>query len=231
MEKSWRKYWLWGLCGSDVSPADTKGKGTLVPRIAQSRAAQITLCVCGREGWAVRHLLWAPLTRDTVPQHLASLESGLLQSLAQHWSRPHQLSFCFGNFLPAGIGPWCFYTFATRTLVWWSFHCPLPSYAIHVNRQDSETHLVDRWEGRFPSETPQVSRLSFFPDQLGRQRWERVWSSCRNSNPGANRVVQPKGQVKQESPCKCYSVPGFEDKAAPLKSRWEMGHLLVLFYS
>ena len=48
------------------------------------------MCVCGGEGWAVRHLLWAPLTRDTVPQHLASLESGLLQSLAQHWSRPHQ---------------------------------------------------------------------------------------------------------------------------------------------
>lgn len=44
VEKSWRKYWLWGLCGSDVSPADTKGKGTLVPRIAQNRAAQIT-CV------------------------------------------------------------------------------------------------------------------------------------------------------------------------------------------
>lgn len=45
MEKSWRKYWLWGLCGSDeVSPADTNGKGTLVPRIAQNRAAEIT-CV------------------------------------------------------------------------------------------------------------------------------------------------------------------------------------------
>lgn len=141
------------------------------------------MCVCGGEGWAVRHLLWAPLTRDTVPQHLASLESGLLQSLAQHWSRPHQLSFCFGNFLPAGIGPWCFHTFATRTLVWWSFHCPLRSYAIHVNRQDSETHLVDRWEGRLPSETPQVSRLPFFPDQLGRQSRRRVYSSWRNSNP------------------------------------------------
>lgn len=51
MEKSWRKYWLWGLCGSDVSPADTKGKGTLVPRIAQSRAAQITcVYVEGRAG-------------------------------------------------------------------------------------------------------------------------------------------------------------------------------------
>ena len=24
---------------------------------------------------------------------------------------------------------------------------------IHVNRQDSETHLVDRWEGRLPSDT------------------------------------------------------------------------------
>lgn len=45
MGKSWRKYWLWGLCGSDeVSPADTNGKGTLVPRIAQNRAAEIT-CV------------------------------------------------------------------------------------------------------------------------------------------------------------------------------------------
>ena len=45
MEKSWRKYWLWGLCGSDeVSPADTKGKGILVPRIAQNRAAEI-MCV------------------------------------------------------------------------------------------------------------------------------------------------------------------------------------------
>ena len=94
--------------------------------------------------------------------------------------------FCSGNFLPIG----------NRTLVLprlchqdtgpTGFHCPLPSCAIEVDGQDSETHLVGRWEGRSPLRHQQVSRLPLFPDQLGRQARGRVWSSCRNPNPVAN---------------------------------------------
>ena len=87
-------------------------------RISQKKVAHI-VCV-GRGEPGLRHLFWAPTTRDRVPWYLSRLELGLWQSLPHHWSRHYQLNILgtcfFENFLPAGVGP--FYTFTTTTLVW-----------------------------------------------------------------------------------------------------------------
>lgn len=117
---------------------------------------------------------------------------------------------------------------------------PLPTallwhpYPEQAGRRSSPGGQVGR---KVPSETPQVSRLPFFPDQLGGRGGRGgggVQRSCRNSNPVSSilELSNQRDKVRRNVLVNTtLTVPGFENTAAPLKSGLEMGHLPVLFSS
>lgn len=136
------------------------------------RTGQLRLRVSVGDGQAVRNRLWAPPIGARVPRLLARLEQGVLQSLPQRWSRPHQLRmlgtrFCSGNFLPVGIRPWCFHAFATRTLVRPKF--PLPAAVLcHTAEQAGLWNSPGGQVGRkVPSETPTGQQTALLPRPAG----------------------------------------------------------------